>query len=536
MKQIVCVWFPFWPIQRRLRVQQELKRQLVVVHSALSHRSPRVVIGNRRALRQGVQAGMPLAEARSLVPRAHFLEHDAEGDREQLRELAEECQRFTPRAGLEEGDEPDCLFLDVTGCDHLFGDLRGLCHQISRHFRERGYWVRGVCSPTWGASLGLARHAASAITKRDRTTEPQFEIVTPSELPSRVAMLPVAALRLATDTLSMLAECGLRTVGQLLELPRSSLPSRFGSALLLRLDQALGTVEELLTPEVPPEPILVRQKWEYPIHDAAVMDSILRDQLERVFVELQQRQRVTQELRVTWRTETGEPEPLVIRLLKPTQSTDRLAELLSLRQERFPVSGGVTSIEMELIPSLREAARRTTLFEQADTQDTEFAHLIERLSQRLGEEAVLRSRLVPEAQPELATTREPWLPRGVTAQFKTAARHSVRRINPSRDGEPTSVLKGRSELFLATRPLRLLPSPERLTICRPGAPSLDCFRWRGREYRVASLSWPERIVTGWWRERSVHRDYYRIETEDGARFWVYQDLENHHWSLHGVYE
>ena len=55
--------------------------------------------------------------------------------------------------------------------------------------------------------------------------------------------LPVSALRLAPNTFSMLAECGLRTVGQLQDLPRSSLPSRFGPQLLQRLDQATGAID-----------------------------------------------------------------------------------------------------------------------------------------------------------------------------------------------------------------------------------------------------------------------------------------------------
>jgi len=512
-------------------VQPELKGQIVILHTPLDSRSPHVVLGNRKSLRQGVQPGMPLAEARSLVPRGRFLEHDPDADRERLRELAWECQRFTPRAGLEEADEPDCLFLDVTGCGHLFGDIRGLCLQIARYFRGRGHWVKGACSPTWGASLGLARNTASSTPRRDHSGERLFEIVTSEELSTRVAMLPVTALRLPVETLSMLAECGLRTVGQLLELPRSSLPSRFGTPLLLRLDQALGAVEELLTPEVPPQPIMVRQRWEYPIHAAADIELVLRELLERVLLELKKRQRVTQELRVAWKTETGEPEPLVIRLLKPTQSADKLGELLSLRQERFPLSGGVTSIEMELIPSLREAAKRNTLFEQDDTREAEFAHLIERLSQRLGEGAVMRSRLQPEAQPELAATSGPWLQTGI----KTLRRASSRK-NPNRESEPTGEPLSQSNALIATRPLRLLPNPERVANCILGSHALEHFRWRGHEYRVHDCSWPERIVTGWWRERSVHRDYYRIETEGGARFWVFQDLENHQWSLHGVYE
>jgi protein ImuB len=475
---------------------------------------------------------MPLAEARSLVPHGEFLEHDPAGDCETLRELAWECQRYTPRAGLDQAEEPDSLFLDVTGCSHLFGDLRGLCRGVARDFRRRGYWGQGACAPTWGAAWGLARQAQGGALQRDRATERLLKIVPTEELSSRLAALPVSALRLAPNTLSMLAECGLRTVGQLQDLPRSSLPSRFGPQLLQRLDQATGAIDELLTPEVPPQPILASLRWDCPIHDAASIESVLHQLLERVLAELRSRQRATQELRVTWKTETGDSEPLIIRLLKPTTAADRLAELLSLRQERFPLVGGVTAITMEAIPSLRNPARRNTLFEQDDTGEAEFSHLIERLSQRLGEEAVLRLRVQPDAQPELAATHGPWLSAGRTTESQRLPRSPARLKVPRLD-EPSPLI---GAARVATRPLHLLSPPEGIPGVHRNMRPPDRFRWRGQEYCVTDCSWPERIVTGWWREQSIQRDYYRIETDRGTRLWLFCDLKSQQWAVHGVYE
>ena len=529
------MWFPFWPIQRLLRVQPELRKRIVVLHTSLESRAPRVVLANRRALRQGVQPGMPLAEARSLVPRGEFREHDPAGDRETLRELAWRCQRFTPRAGLDQAEEPDSLFLDVMGCGHLFGDLRGLCLAVARDFRHMGYWVQGACAPTWGAAWGLARHPQAPALKHGRMTERVFEVVSAEELPARLAALPVSALRLSAATLLMLAECGLRTIGQLGELPRSSLPSRFGPQLLQMLDQATGALDELLTPEVPPQPIISHLRWEYPIHDAASIETVLHQLLERVLAELRSRQRATQELRVTWKTETGDPEPLTIRLLTPTTAADRLAELLSLRQERFPLVGGVTSITMEAVPSLRNLTRRNTLFEQEDTGEAEFSHLIERLSQRLGEESVLRSRVQPEAQPELAATSGPWLPAGRATEPRRSS-HQPHRSKTPLPEEPSAAKRDVLSPPLPTRPLRLLCPPECITGASRSTRPPERFRWRGHEYRVADCSWPERIVTGWWREQSVQRDYYHIETDNGARLWMFHDLKSGQWVVHGVYE
>ncbi len=49
-------------------------------------------------------------------------------------------------------------------------------------------------------------------------------------------------------------------------------------------------------------------------------------------------------------------------------------------------------------------------------------------------------------------------------------------------------------------------------------------------------SWgPERIETGWWRGLTVCRDYWRVETETGQQFWIFQDLRNKNWFLHGQF-
>lgn len=50
------------------------------------------------------------------------------------------------------------------------------------------------------------------------------------------------------------------------------------------------------------------------------------------------------------------------------------------------------------------------------------------------------------------------------------------------------------------------------------------FRWRGRLHEVVKAEGPERIAPEWWRERSHARlrDYYRIEDDQGRRYWIYR--------------
>jgi protein ImuB len=51
-----------------------------------------------------------------------------------------------------------------------------------------------------------------------------------------------------------------------------------------------------------------------------------------------------------------------------------------------------------------------------------------------------------------------------------------------------------------------------------------------------SRSWgPERIQTGWWRGAYIRRDYYRVETDGGERFWLFRAAGGK-WLLHGVFD
>jgi protein ImuB len=68
----------------------------------------------------------------------------------------------------------------------------------------------------------------------------------------------------------------------------------------------------------------------------------------------------------------------------------------------------------------------------------------------------------------------------------------------------------------------------------PDGPPVS-FKFRGRTQRVARWWGPERIETGWQRSRSVRRDYYRVETDEGAHYWLFRRLHDGQWHLHGEF-
>jgi protein ImuB len=77
------------------------------------------------------------------------------------------------------------------------------------------------------------------------------------------------------------------------------------------------------------------------------------------------------------------------------------------------------------------------------------------------------------------------------------------------------------------------PIPIDVVAVADGPPA--SFRIGNRQFRVHRWWGPERIETGWWRGRSIRRDYYQVETTTGARYWLYRHLRSRHWFLHGEY-
>jgi protein ImuB len=59
-----------------------------------------------------------------------------------------------------------------------------------------------------------------------------------------------------------------------------------------------------------------------------------------------------------------------------------------------------------------------------------------------------------------------------------------------------------------------------------GAPAR--FVWRRAPHRVVKAQGPERLGAEWWRTdaekpASRTRDYYRVEDEDGRRYWLFRE-------------
>ena len=195
-----------------------------------------------------------------------------------------------------------------------------------------------------------------------------------------------------------------------------------------------------------------------------------------------------------------------------------------------------------------EPRRQASLFafdgrELARRRLRDLTALVERLSSRLGRQAVVRVRLRPEAQPELSWQEDPWIG-GATVRARGSEK-GTGTFCAERHSEGPFAAKGACPLFRPCRRVRCdccrvrgcfgFPAVCAATGTAPVEPPRQ-FCLAGKEYRVVRHWGPERIETGWWRGQPAGRDYFRVETATGARYWLFRRLRDGKWFLHGTFE
>jgi protein ImuB len=520
----MCIWLPGWPIQRLSHARPALDKPAIGKRlSAIGHGRKLLVLYHRArrgkmlvsaccpaAARLGVMPGMPLAEAKALTPKSgiHFEVHDPRADYQSLQALAVACQQFSPLVTVEEAEQPHSLLLDITGCGPCFGGEAALLRQARSWLAHEEYQVRLAVADTFGAAWAMAH------------CSPESEsILAPGRHRAALRPLPVEALRLTVPTLQALHAFDLRRIEQVLALPRDALASHFPAELLCRLDQALGEDIELLTPERSEEPIEAYWPLEPPTADRRTLLAVLDHLLDLLLEKLRPRPVGVQRLTCSLRLTTGLPIQVPVGLLEASVSRRRLNELLHFHLERLCLTAEVALVVLRVDTAALEF-HQDLLFDDGMglKRWSHFPMLVERLSHRLGESAVLRPRLWPDAQPEFAFRYESWLTSAIGHLLWAESR---RPIAESRAQE---------------RPLCVLRQPAPLLAASLGPEEPPpCFIWHDQNHQVTHFRGPERIETGWWRERDVRRDYYLVETTTGQRFWLYRAIPEDSWFLHGTF-
>ncbi len=523
-----------WRLKRRPAAEAEAPFALV------AQEGQRQVLAavDPAALALGLTPGQPLAAARAQVPDLQTATRRPEEERQRLARIEAWCQRYTPwvaedplgdgRGGSLAFGGGAGLYLDVTGCAHLCGGEAALMEDLLQRLGRLGHQGRLGLAGTPGAAWALARFA----------TDPQhpcLALAAGSDFAAEAAALdplPPAALRLEPESLRLLASLGVTRVADLRRLPAASLSARVGRETLTRLHQALGSEEEPLSPKAPAGLPWVRQAFAEPLLTPEAVAAVLERLLVALSVELERRGLGARRLEVVGHRVDGSQVRLTVGTSRPSRDPAHLSRLAAPQRDLLDPGFGLEVLTLSAPVSeplqavqLSAANDRAAGEGRSAAAVADLAALVDRLQSRLGAGSVVRLRARARHRPERAVAyatpfaREEPRPALLPGRAETEGRSG---------GWPESQ---------PPRPLLLLPRPEPISVMAllPDHPPRR-IEWRREQLEIARAEGPERLEPAWWDPAEAGapaRDYYRLETGDGRRLWVYR--ADRAWFLQGLF-
>lgn len=427
---------------------------------------------NRASAENGIHPGQDVAVALGLCPDIQIVPRSHRHEREALKALALWAGQFSGFISFDA--RRLLLWLEIGSSLRYFGGLPALEQKIMASLEALGYSGNpGIASTPEAAALIACPDAFHCIEEQD-------------SLRTRLSPLSLRRLALEEDCLSALRESGLRTIGEILALPRASLARRFGPETTLYLARLLGEVPHPLPAYRPPS----RYQRYFEFFGAIETIEGLLFPLKRILGELEgylrSRDTAIQDLKVVFTHERHAPTILQIRTTMPLRDAAKLLVLLRERLERVPFVAPAEGITVSAEYFVALGDTQLDLLDAKRGRDQAWAGLLDKLRARLGNDAVHHLGLRNDHRPEQA-----WC---------TTAKHLSPDISPIEVDRPL--------WFLESRRLSHLP------------------RVMGK---------PERIEGGWWQGADVSRDYYIADNPDGSRLWLYKDLTTGDWHLQGLW-
>jgi protein ImuB len=458
---------------------------------------------DRNASKAGLRVGMPVADARAIHPQIVAVEADEAADEALLDHIAGWCDRYSP---IVVKDPPRGLFIDLTGCSHLFGGDGAVLSDIQKRLEHQGFISRSAIAPTPGAAWAMARASQAKLADDDT-------------LRDLLAPLPVSALRLEGSALTLMKRLGLDTIGQIMDGPRKPFSARAGKHAMMRLDQAFGQAREPLTPHRPPPEQFALRKLVEPILSMEAVMTVAESLTGELCGSLRQEGKGALLFRLhlfgvdnkTRHVELGlsraENDPAIVRRL--------LGERLSLTPQALDAEFGFDAIRLDAHEILPIVLRPVDLAPVSLRDQEAEARLVDRLAIRLGDQSIGRPSVRSVHAPERSNR---WTKMPITIDPPALAEDGVVR-----------------------RPLTLFRRAQPVTAISPmpdGPPKR--FTWRRIPHDVVRAEGPERIAPNWLRAPDGKaRDYYRVEDKDGRRFWLYsegpRDGMAPQWYVHGIF-
>ncbi|HXO69654.1 MAG TPA: DNA polymerase Y family protein, partial [Bradyrhizobium sp.] len=377
-RRILSLWLPRLPIDR-------IKRQFCRGNAGLAEQNsddPSIVVAKQNnalqifalddaAARLGLEIGLPLANARAICPQLRVFDADEAADARALNDIADWCDRFTPLVAL---DAPHGLFLDITGCAHLFGGEAALLRLVCSVLTAHGFTVSAAI-------------AGTAVCARTMTRHVHGRIVGDGEEAEAVKPLPVFTLGAGAVITTGLRRAGLKTIGDVASRARHEITARFGAGFTTLLEQALGHGDAPISPRKPLPDYIVEKRFAEPVATEAVISATLSQLAEMLVTSMDRQGKGARRLEAQFFRTDGAVRAIAVDTGQPVTRAGMIDRLFRERLDalRDPLDPGFGFDLIRLSASRVEIVVQQQRDLDANVHDNdELTALIDRIAARIG--------------------------------------------------------------------------------------------------------------------------------------------------------
>jgi protein ImuB len=470
---ICCLIAPALELQALLRAEPELRGQPVAILDGV-----RIGDCSPEAQRQAVRRGMTAAQAQAVCPSVELRPAATELLRGAQDALVDVAYSFSPYV---EAAGPGCVYFDAGGLARLLPTATDLMREAAAAGQRVGLTLR--------IGLGAGKFAA-----RLRACHGEGPL----------AELPVGALEPSAETQRVLAQWGLRTVGELAGLDPKAVGRRLGEAGALLSRRARSAVQgewcdEPLCPSGVPETFQEGMELVAPLVDLESLAFVLRGVLDRLVARLECRALGAATLEVRLLLDPRGRHQVTVPLRAPTRQVPTMVTLCRLAIAARPPDRPVAGIQVTA-RAAPMAEDQLPLFGRVPVRPDAMAATVARVAAIVGADHVGRPVVIDTHRPDAQRLDEFAPPRALA--------------------DPSPAI--RAEAAPVTLALRWLPPTD----------EDDALR-RVVGQRVVARAGPWRLDVEWWTAEAP-RDYYAVRTAEGGLFLVCSRHDD--WQVVGVFD
>jgi DNA polymerase-4 len=252
-----------------------LKNKCVIV-GGTSNRGV-VSAASYEARQFGIHSAMPIYQAKQKCPHGIFVPPRMDRYKEVSKKVMALLRDFSP---LVEPVSIDEAYLDITGCQRLFGEPQEIAWEIKRKIKET---VHLTCS------VGVAPNKFLAKIASDMQKPNGLTLILPHQVATFIDSLPVKKVPgVGKKMLHQLKLLGIRTLGDVQRLPEKSLVKHLGKFGKRLRALSSGSDDSLVTPHAPHKSISSERTLAADTRDAKLLKRYLLSQSGEVARQLRQ--------------------------------------------------------------------------------------------------------------------------------------------------------------------------------------------------------------------------------------------------------